>query len=155
MNSQLQFVSYKIDKIDVRMTNKMEYLVDISSIPPERCHLSFRVANPGKYLVNGKLCYLCNIGTKIEIKAPSGAENMMTGEFGISGIFSVLEEMDKATEESMIKTNVPAILMPYLRATMTNILSNAGFGTILFPLINMYEYPQKSNVQILDFTIQQ
>jgi hypothetical protein len=44
--------------------------------------------------------------------------------------------------------------MPYLRASMTNILSGAGFGTILFPLINIYELAKNQGLPILDRSAQ-
>jgi hypothetical protein len=42
---------------------------------------------------------------------------------------------------------------PYLRAAITNALANAGFGTILFPLVNIYEMAKDTSIPIIDHTI--
>jgi preprotein translocase subunit SecB len=52
----------------------------------------------------------------------------------------------------MVRINIPAILLPYLRAAITTIISQAGFGTIVFPLINIYEIAASHPVNILDYT---
>ena len=75
---------------------------------------------------------------------------MLEGQFGISGMFTSKNTVDKQTEETFAKVTLPALLMPYLRATMTNILSNAGFGTILFSLVNIYELAKKQDISIKD-----
>jgi preprotein translocase subunit SecB len=60
--------------------------------------------------------------------------------------------MDKKLEENMVHVNIPAILLPYLRSAITTILSQAGFGTIVLPLINVHEVTRRKPVEILDYT---
>jgi preprotein translocase subunit SecB len=151
VDSQFQFLSYKIDKIQMKMANKIEILMNNDPITPENINLAVRIRDPGKYTINNDIHYLGGIDVKIDIIS-SGTIKILTGEFGIMGVFKTIEKLEKSTEERMVKINIPAILMPYLRATMTNILSGAGFGTVLFPLINMYELAEKSTVQIIDYT---
>jgi preprotein translocase subunit SecB len=123
--------------------------MDNNPITPENAKLAVRIGNPSKYFINEKIHYLCNVGTKLEILS-SENENVLTGEFGITGVFTTDGNVDKITEEKMVKINMPALLMPYLRAAMTNILSNAGFGTMLFPLVNVYEIAKTQNLSIID-----
>jgi preprotein translocase subunit SecB len=151
VDSQFQFLSYKIDTIQMRMDNKIEILMNNNSISPENINFAIRLRNPGKYNINNVIHYLGGVDIKIDIVL-SDKTNILTGEFGIMGVFKMVEEPKKNDEERMVKINMPAILMPYLRAAMTNILSSAGFGTVLFPLINMYELAEKSTIQIIDYT---
>jgi hypothetical protein len=46
------------------------------------------------------------------------------------------------------------ILMPCLRASMTSVLSGAGFGTVLFPLINIYELAKDRNHSIIEHSVE-
>jgi preprotein translocase subunit SecB len=47
--------------------------------------------------------------------------------------------MDNDLREKMIRQQAPAIIMPYLRATISMMLISAGFGGVTMPLINLYE----------------
>jgi preprotein translocase subunit SecB len=60
--------------------------------------------------------------------------------------------MDPQREKNMVQINIPAILLPYLRSAITTILSQAGFGTIVLPLINIYEIAKQQTTEILDYT---
>jgi preprotein translocase subunit SecB len=151
VDSQFQFLSYKIDKIQMEMANKIEILMNGSPLLSENINLAIRIRNPSKYKINNAIHYLGGVDIRVDITLPDKT-NILTGEFGITGVFKMIEEPEENTEEKIVKINIPAILMPYLRATMTNILSNAGFGTVLFPLINMYELAEKSTIQIMDHT---
>lgn len=60
------------------------------------------------------------------------------------------EAVDKETEERLIKYQAPAILMPYLRAAMSFIVTSAGFSTIIFPLVNINAAARSCNIKIID-----
>ena len=45
----------------------------------------------------------------------------------------------KDVEKNIITLQFPSILLPYLRSTLTSILANAGFGSVVLPLINLVE----------------
>ncbi|MFI3257973.1 MAG: hypothetical protein R3Y36_06725 [Spirochaetales bacterium] len=47
------------------------------------------------------------------------------------------------------------ILLPYLRATLTSVLSSSGFSVILMPLININKVAKELNVEIEDLDITQ
>jgi preprotein translocase subunit SecB len=152
VESQFQFISYKIDKIEMRMTNKINFLLNNNPVLSDNIKLGIRIGNPMKYSINSVPHYIGSISVNVDIQDPASHENILTGEFGITGIFTTTTSIDKEVEERMVKINIPALLMPYLRSTMTNVLSNAGFGTVLLPLVNMYELAQRSNIEIIDHT---
>jgi hypothetical protein len=70
----------------------------------------------------------------------------------ISGAFRFTEKsiMDNELREKMIRQQAPAIILPYLRATIGTMLVSAGFGGVTIPLINMYETAkQREHVKII------
>lgn len=66
----------------------------------------------------------------------------------VSGLFRFVEEVSEETRNKMLKYNATAILLPYLRAGLTNILAQAGFGCILPPILNIKEMVDKHEVLI-------
>jgi len=153
--ASFDFLSYKIDKIEMNMGNKIKYLINNDPIIPEDINLSIKLRNTEKYVLDGGSSkYIGGLSTLIELIDKETNNVMLKGEFGISGIFFANGPVDKKAEENFAKINLPAILMPYLRASMTNILSGAGFGTVLFPLINIYELAKNQNIQLVDHSAQ-
>ena len=53
-------------------------------------------------------------------------------------------------EDKIIKIQAPAILFPYLRASVTSVLLNAGFSQIQMPLINVNELASNFELTIED-----
>jgi preprotein translocase subunit SecB len=144
------FVSYKIESISMKMENNINFLVNTDPIGPDCIQLSIKLRNTEKFIINGTVAYIGGLMTQIKITDAINGPMMLEGQFSISGIFTSKSTTDDKTEENFAKINLPALLMPYLRATMTNILSNAGFGTILFPLVNVYELAKAQNLSIID-----
>jgi len=145
------FLSYKIDKIEMNMEKKVGYLINNAPVFSEDINLSIKLRNTEKYVFeDGASHYIGGLSTLIELIDKETKSVMLKGEFGISGVFIAKEPVEKNAEENFARINLPAILMPYLRASMTNTLSSAGFGTILFPLVNIYELAKNKNLPIID-----
>jgi len=149
--AEFDFVSYKIDSISFKMGNEVSYLLNTTSIKSECINLSIKLRNTEKFIIDEKTTYIGGLITQVIILNEAGS-TMVEGQFGISGLFTTNDSVDKQAEETFAKINLPALLMPYLRATMTNVLSNAGFGTMLFPLLNIYELAKAQNLPIIDHT---
>jgi len=150
ITASFDFLSYKIDKIEMNMDKKVGYLINNDPVLPENINLSIKLRNTEKYVFEDELIhYIGGLNTLIELIDRETKSVMLKGEFGISGVFVAKNPVEKSAEENFAKINLPAILMPYLRASMTNILSGAGFGTILFPLINIYELAKNQNIQMI------
>ncbi len=82
-------------------------------------------------------------------------ESMVEIELGISGLFSVEEDkLAPEVEQDLVKVHAPAILFPYVRSTLTSLLSNAGFGSFILPLLNIQEMakqaPATLEIKIVD-----
>jgi len=150
VESSFQFVSYKIDLIDVKMIQNINVLLKKDPILENNVNLSLGFRNASKFLNEGRTIYIGGLNVKIEIFDKKLTDPILTGVFGIAGVFTTLNEMPAETEESLVKINIPALLFPYLRATITTTLSNAGFGTVLLPLINVYEAAKEANISILE-----
>jgi preprotein translocase subunit SecB len=152
IKSSFNFLSYKVDKVNMKLANKVGHLLNRAPIRPEFIEMSIRLRNTEKYLFGDNVHYVGGLETYIKIKNEATGDTMMEADFGISGIFNTIDPGDAHNEENFAKINLPALLMPYLRATMTNILSTAGFGTVLFPLVNIYELAKKQDFQLIDHT---
>jgi preprotein translocase subunit SecB len=148
--AQFNFLSYKVDSIAMKMNPKIKYLLNNQPIILQNANFSIKLRNTEKFNANGLIHYVGGLSTQITINDEESKEEVLSGEFGISGIFTADDDIEKSAEENFAKVNLPALLMPYIRAAMTNILSQAGFGTVLFPLINVYELAKKQNFQLID-----
>lgn len=137
----------------MKMNPKIKYLLNNRPIILQNANFSIKLRNTEKFNVNGLIHYVGGLSTQITINDEESKEEVLSGEFGISGIFTADGDIEKSAEENFAKVNLPALLMPYIRAAMTNILSQAGFGTVLFPLINVYELAKKQNFQLIDRAI--
>jgi preprotein translocase subunit SecB len=76
-------------------------------------------------------------------------------EVSIVGMFSAEQgRFSKDIEDKLVKIQIPAILMPYVRATITSLLAHAGFGSVIFPLINIHEVARQAvaaaDIQLID-----
>jgi len=155
VESGFQFISYKLDTIHVDVTSDIGVIQDTSAIPPDRISMSFGFRNVTRFILDEKNAYIGGLNLKLEITNEE-KKVLLNGVFGIAGIFTTLIPMNQKQEENLAKLNIPTILMPYLRASITTTLSNAGFGTILMPLINIGEAAKTSSIQITDLeTIQE
>jgi preprotein translocase subunit SecB len=152
IKASFDFLSYKVDKVNMKLVNQVSYLFTKGPISPEFIEMSIKLRSTEKYLFSDKVHYIGGLEIQIRIKNGAAGETMMEADFGISGIFNTTDPVDAHIEENFAKINLPAILLPYLRAAMTNILSTAGFGTVLFPLVNVYELSKKQNFPLIDHT---
>lgn len=155
IEASFDFLSYKIDKIEMRMESKIGYLLNNAPIKPDCIEFAVALRNTEKFLLDGIVRYVGGLMTQVRLKDDTTKNTILASEFGISGIFMPTGHVEQQMEETFAKINLPALLMPYLRAAMTNILSNAGFGTVLFPLINVYELAKDQNFPIIDHTTEE
>jgi preprotein translocase subunit SecB len=152
VTAQFNFISYKIDYITLNMNRIIDYLQKNDPIVLKSTHFQIKLRSTEKFNINGSIRYIGGLAIKITVMDEDDKKEILTGEFGISGIFAPDGDIDQSLEENFAKVNLPALLMPYLRALITNILSQAGFGTVLFPLVNIYELAKNQNLPLIDHT---
>jgi preprotein translocase subunit SecB len=149
--ASFQFVSYKIDNVNLKVAKKVNVLAVNTISQLNEMEFTIGIRRPCKYLLENNIVYVGGINVKVTIYDDK-KEKILEGDFGISGLFRPQSGLDKQGEENMVKINMPAILLPYLRSAITTILSQAGFGTIILPLINIHEIVKSKSVEILDYT---
>ena len=143
IESEFQFVRYKIDKINMQTTQKVANL-PISSPSPDQIEITIGIRDPQR-LSDGKI-FVGGLNMVMDIyerktNDPELDKKEMTilhGEFGIAGLFRVSEgSFSPDTIDKLVRFQIPAILMPFLRSAVTCFLSLSGYGSITLPLINV------------------
>ena len=152
IKSEFQFLSYKIDKINFNLENNVNALIYTYS-EDTNIEMNFAVRNVDKIVSDNRTQCMCGLDIKIIIKDGNSNE-IAQGEFGIEGVFLVDGTLENEKEENIVKFQFPTILFPYLRSAVTNIFASAGFGSIIFPLINVHNLianQQKHNpIKVID-----
>ena len=150
VEASIQLESYKIDHADFNVVPNMAVLRQKThSDCVAAFDLAFRDAHRF-FNEQGHYIYITGLKAGIKIDSTLLQKTIAEGEFCITGSFLQQGELDKETEERLIKYQAPAILMPYLRAAMSFIVTSAGFSTIIFPLVNINAAAHSGDIKIVD-----
>lgn len=142
--SGLEFMSYRVVEMEIKTLPVIAMLfTEITSNSDWELRIGFSditfVPNNRIYVVPLEIIMnLIKVDSKE--KRPSDSAYLSTRAV-ISGVFRFTDNctMSKELREKMIRQQAPAIIMPYIRATISTMLISAGFGGITMPLINLYE----------------
>ena len=146
----IQLEAYKIDHVAFNVVPNMAVLRQKTH---SDCVVAFDLAFRDVqrfFNEQGQYIYITGLKTRVKIDSTSLQKTIAEGEFCITGSFLQQGELDKETEERLIKYQAPAILMPYLRAAMSFIVTSAGFSTIIFPLVNINTAARSCDIKIID-----
>lgn len=146
----IQLESYKIDRMNFNVVPEVPILRQKTH---NDCVVAFDLAFRDVYRFfneQGQYIYITGLKTRIKIDSNSLKKTIAEGEFCITGSFLQQGVLDKETEERLIKYQAPAILMPYLRAAMSFVITGAGFSTIIFPLVNINAAARSCDIKIID-----
>lgn len=126
------------------MEKQLGVLEYTGSFNQDNWDLSVSIRQPS--YMSSKKVYISGVGCKLLLKFKDGDEEKVLAKLDatISGVFSTESKFPPETEQSLVMYNMPAILFPYLRGAITAYLGNAGFGSIILPLINMQEVAKRS-----------
>lgn len=145
----IQLESYKLSKISFEVTQDMLVLAQKEHSDCEaRYQFGFRDAV--RFKAEEKICYVTGVKIELTLFDKSIEQDIASGEFIITGLFSASGELDKDTEESLIKRQGPAILFPYIRSAISLVLTSAGFSSIILPLINVHAATSPMDLKIKD-----
>lgn len=143
--AQFQFKSFKVDRFKFSSKQKLSLLARLEGFAPDEWDIKFRFRTPMYFkkpkIYIGGLDMLVSIPeSDQESEKSQGDErdSLISLDAGIAGVFTVDDDFDKKDEEVLVKIQIPALLLPYLRGTITSYLANAGYGTLVFPLINIH-----------------
>lgn len=148
ITSKFKFESYKIDELSLKAKEDLSVLGRRSDIPQEDWSFSIAFRKPQFFKQYG--VYIGGIELDLTLQDPNEPdEPLVTVHAGIAGMFSTDGlSFPKGVEQSLVKIQIPAILMPYLRATIMTLLASAGFGTAMLPLINIQELAKETLVDV-------
>lgn len=149
ITSGIQFISFKMDKIDFSVTPELGVLTqrDHSDCEPT---FEFAFRDAFKFHGNEADSYVTGIQVKLTIKNKNDGKEIARGLFVITGFFTSLGKFSKEVEESIVKYQCPTILFPYIRASISFTLSSAGFSTIVLPVINVSAAAKNANIKIIE-----
>lgn len=148
MKSFIQFLGYKIDSIRLNIPTTPSY-IEKDNFKNE-LRLDISVKKP-KFRKSTNVYY-----GGIDIRLSGNIdENISNPDFHLSlsivGAFILTGTIKAEQLQNIIKKQIPTLLFPYVRATITSTLSNAGFGSVILPIINMHKVVES----IPDFEIEE
>jgi preprotein translocase subunit SecB len=148
--SAFKFESYKIDSLELKCQKNLELLSFRGFIPEEEWRFSISLLNP--VFFKEKSVYVGGVQLSLAVLSEEGKAKVEKGDepsledmvisikSEITGLFSAQEgRFEPSIEETLVKVQIPALLLPYLRAAVGGLLANAGFGSVVFPLINIHD----------------
>lgn len=158
--SGFQFLNYKVDSFNVKNKNRVSNILTTLKAD-DKWTSSISIRKPTLY----KKDLLCLGGVRlllvlpdetIEEKKRTTENALISLDCNIVGLFKVIDpkeyESKKEEYENLMKYQIPAILSPFLRSTITSYFANAGHGSFIFPLINFYQlaFEQKVELEIIE-----
>lgn len=152
--SVFQFESYKIDSVHLEMKRLVGLLEFRGCVDPESIKLEIGLRNP--IYIKSKKRYIGSLELSLSVLQPEKSKqktddgSLLKVTLSIVGLFKVEQEgrLEKNIEEDLVKIQIPAILLPYARATLSSLLANAGFGSVVLPLINVHKLAQETALTI-------
>ena len=146
--NEFEFISYKIDEIELKLDNKIQNLLSDSVNNSYKINFSLLFRNALRIEQENKFLYLSGIGIVYTIKN-SRNRIIGKGKLGLEGVFSS-PIIDYDIQLYFVKDRIPAILFPYLRTALTTILSQAGIGSYTLPLINISALAHDADIKIIE-----
>jgi preprotein translocase subunit SecB len=150
VESSFRFVNFKIDRTVFETSHTVAFLNATRDVRSEDIQILMRLRNAGH--VPESRTYVGGLDAKLE--STLGEEPERQGfslEMGITGLFHVEgDDLDNDTLDRLVRYQIPAILFPYLRASATSFLANAGFPGVFVPLINIHRLASDAKVEIVE-----
>lgn len=151
VTAEFQFLSYKVDTIKFSVDSSLGVLQSKESIDSDRFQLGIKIRTPQKFIyMHDEAEYVGGLDIRVGLLSrDKNKTEIACGEFGIAGIFKKVGILKEDIEEHMVKETIPSILLGYLRSTISSTFANAGFGSVIIPLININKLVQQSNLTIV------
>lgn len=150
IESSFQFVSYKIDDIKLTAIPNIANLEFPGPLGADQVQLQVGVNNP--QAAEDRRHFVIGIRSRTVLFRESTAKpesRMAELVIGLSGVFISNEDLDDATKDKLVKLQAPAILFAYMRSAITSILSAAGYGGVILPLVNMSAVAENAKLEVV------
>lgn len=153
VEADFQFVSYKVDYFKYQMGKFIELLELNEPLDPSFWKYSLKIRYP--IFFEQKNIYISGLEISLDYNLPNDEKsqdnnidkeekNIISLSAAIGGVFKTSDgRLPKRQEDTLGKIQAPALLLPYLRGTITSFLANAGFGSWVFPLINIHKVAEE------------
>jgi preprotein translocase subunit SecB len=150
IESAFQFLSYKIDTFHLEVTKDTKSLAHNAVLDSSQVQMSLTIRNPIHIAADNTYVGGMDIQFSLFFSADRSESNRLAvGSAGISGYFRIVgNSLSKEAEESLVRLQIPALLLPYLRPAVTSLLINAGFPGVIFPLINVHALATEAGSKI-------
>lgn len=145
--SSFSFRAFKVDSVSLQMRQDLAAL-ELAPGPGTDWEVGVSVRVP-TFFSKPKI-YVCGVDCTIYLflkgapaKTPEHALVTLTmggvGSFFVSG-----EPFTPELEKSIVRLQFPALIFAHLRASAMSLLSTAGYGSVLLPLMNMHEVSKQT-----------
>lgn len=171
IESEFKFVSYKIDSVRFQMEKSIGLLLFNGNIDP--ADIEFQVAIHSPFYFKPKQIYICGLSCRVFFNQAKVNKDKVTKTVASTSekekadkettpIFKLSTSIDGAfqtksktrfpsdLEETLVKIQAPTILYPFLRSSIVSFFANAGFGSLILPLVNINKVAelQKESLEI-------
>lgn len=135
--SSFQFISYKVDAFHFSMEKNIVVLEVAQRLDDSAWKMDISIRNP--VFLEERNQYLAGVRCVLVLRPDKNQPDFQPVklEATISGLFQSENKFAPELESHLVKSQMPAILMPYLRSAITSFLANAGFGSVILPLVNI------------------
>lgn len=158
--SNFKFLGYKIDLLRYNLDYSRDFLV-LSQTNPNDYKIKIGIRNP--IHIKDKDEYLCGVNILINYSNDLGEQELpnekkvyiSSGKFsietGICGLFKVDSEQEKDSNKitKIMTCQAPAILYPYLRASVASFLLGLGMQPLILPLVNFVVLAENSKDDLI------
>lgn len=138
VESEIKFLSYKIDDFSFESAKDLNILTFAGALDPKGWRFEFSFGAPSFF--KKRSLYVVNLKTNISyiVKTGEVEKSILNIKCSLSGAFeSSNGQISAEVEEKIVKYHLPTILFPYLRGTVSTFVANSGFGSLVFPLVNI------------------
>jgi preprotein translocase subunit SecB len=142
--STFKFLSYKVDDFEFHMEKDFSILNHMGTFDSSMWEFMVMIRAPMFFEARNQ--YLSGVKCTLSLRPDVGNPEFKPLQLSatISGIFETEGRFDEKAEQSLIRLQMPAILFPYIRGTISSFLANAGFGSVLLPLINIHKVAENA-----------
>ena len=157
VESGFQLASFKIDSVVLNVFPSKQIIENQGHIPASDWDVKYRFRTPMHFKEDDS--YLCGVEVKVTLPFPDGMKpeegyyaepesGLINLTAGITGSIKVVERgVPPETVKQIISIQVPTVLLPFLRGMVTSVLANEGFGSFIFPLVNMHKLAEQHSGQ--------